>query len=248
MADLVFKRAIKCTLIDVDVAALLVRRQDEPVIRLKVRRVLDDSAQVAALLHVILTSVVFVAHMRDFFVLVMLVVVLPLLEIVLMLVVFIHNNIVGVLLCKLEDDFFLLVKLFVVRVHQHELVVVRHVVELLPLLFVERHHVLLNDELRILVDQEREQGLVLLLAGVLGILQVAVVLQLELVVAQVRGYLRVVPEVLGAREDVRAEGVDGHERVIATFLVFLLYVANVLDGLLKRFHRSTILLNRMRRI
>ena len=206
----------------------------------------------------ILASVVLVADVRDLLVLRRLVVLLPGQEVVHVLVVDVVRDVVGVLLRNLEDDLVLLFKVLVVGIDEHELVVVGHVIELLHDLVlvddVQGDSVFLDEELGVLVLQERREVGVPPRGVMPGIHQVVDPLQLHFVVAWVGGHLRMLWRVIRPlrlsiqRELVRREWIDGHESVPASVWSNLVAVADVLDGLLKVTHGATILWDRGARI
>lgn len=150
------------------------------MIHLEILRVLDDLAQVTAALHVVLATVKVVADVRNLLVLAINVVPLALLEVVHVHVVFVVDNDVALFLCNLENHFIFLAQVRVVRVHEHELVVIRHVVILLHfhvlLGDVECHIIHLNNKLWVFVNEERSQVFMLPLGVVIRIIQIIDVL------------------------------------------------------------------------
>ena len=157
------------TLVHKNVGSLLIGRENESVVHGEWLWVLDDFSQVIGALHVTLAAVVVVANMRNLFVCSVVVVILSLLEIIHVLIVFIVRvDVVRVLFCNLENDLILLLQVLVVGINEHELVIIGHVVVLIYLLAlvnnVELHLLFLDDELRVLVNQEWRQGVVSLLA------------------------------------------------------------------------------------
>ena len=126
-------------LVNVDVRPLLVCGQDELIKAVQRPRIVQNHPQVLSPLHVVLASVVVMAHVRDLLVFGLPVVSLPLVEVVLILIVDIRVLIVLVLLSNLEDDLVLLCSVLIVWVNEHELIVISHVVVLVD------HLILIDD-------------------------------------------------------------------------------------------------------
>ena len=141
---------------------------------------INDLSQMLLFLHVILASVRVVTDMRDLFVFFLFVVQLSLLEIIFILIVDIVDNHVCMILSNLENDCILLIQILVVWIHQHELIVVCHVIVLINFLVfvddVQFDLVFLNQKLWIFMDEERCQIVVPPLAGNIRIFQVSNVL------------------------------------------------------------------------
>lgn len=163
------------------------------------------------------------------------VVTLPLVVVVLVAVVLVGVLVVLVLPCDLENYLVFLLLVQVVRVNQLELRIVADVVVLVHLhvLFndVQGHCLLLNQELRVLVLQERSEVLVLPCRGLLWVKKRVSAHHLQLVVSVIGSEVRVRHQLGVQVEFVSCEWVYCHK--CDSVSLWVLDVSNVLDGLLK---------------
>ena len=188
-------------------------------------------------LHVVSASVVVVADVGDLLVDSAAVVLLPLVVVILVAVVLVWVLVVLVLLGDLEDNLVLLLLVKIVWVDELELRVVAYVIKLLHGLIllddVKHDSFLLDEELWILVLQEGSEVLVLPLRGLLWVQKVLSVHHLELVVAEIRGEVRVLHKLGIQMELMSGEWINGEEGQHVS--LWVLDVAYILDSLLQDF-------------
>lgn len=235
--------------VDVDVAPGLICGEDQSVVHLEWLRVLDDLTEMLTPLHVVFTSVRVMGDVSNLFIVANFVILSPLQEVIHVFIIFVVHDNVTVFLSQLENYVALLVVLLVVRIDQHKLAVIRHVVILVHLHVVivlgapYGYQVLLNQELRVLMNKERRHIFILPLAIVVRIIQVTDMLQLVLIVACVNYRLLMKLQILRAAENVSAEWINCHESIEAALLVSPFDVSNLLNGLFEILHFSAILLD-----
>lgn len=96
-------------LVNVDVGPFLISREDDFVMDVEIARVVQDHFQVVCFLHVILASPALTADVRDLLVLAVGKVFLPLIEIVIIVVIYIWVLVVLMVFGDLENDVMLLI-------------------------------------------------------------------------------------------------------------------------------------------
>jgi len=150
-------------LVNVDVGPFLISRQNDFVMNVEIARVVQDHFQVVCFLHVILASPALTTDVRNLLILAVGKVFLPLIEIVIIVVIYIWILVVLMVFGNLENDVMLFVQVLVVGVDQLELIVIGNVVILFHLsfdnhveliLFRHGHEIFLDQELRVLMFQE----------------------------------------------------------------------------------------------